>query len=158
MAEVDVKASNVTLAAPVTDTPPQDDGSSNPIPPYYNPFGPQAASKPAVRPSTPGCSSLSKSLSFEVSQVFYSGGGIAFSLKNTALNYTQRCNVQGIAASVESKLALGPTWWNCTRFDPMHVNYPAEEVYTRILFGPGPKNILGINQTWYCADEDPAKP
>ena len=48
-------------------------------------------------------------------------------------------------------------WFNCTRFDANHVNYPQNEIFTRILYG-GKKNTLGVNQTWYCADEDAAKP
>ncbi len=152
-----MKASNVSITVPSStsdesEEDPYMDGAHNPD----NPFAPQVYPKPGVLPSTPGCSKMSLSPTFDISDFSRSAaGGISFKLKNSGLNYTQKCNVQ-ISQSTGQKLQA-PSWWNCTRFDPLHVNYPANGIYTSILYG-GPRNVLGINQTWYCNDEDVSKP
>ena len=155
--DLTVKASSVSLAVPnnytdqETNLDPNNDGA-----PYENPFLPKAPPKPNVLPSTPGCSKQSQNPIFSVTKFTYTGGGITFFLKNSALDYTQRCNIIAISQAVDEKLQK-PSWWNCTRFDSMHANYPSEHIYTTILYG-GSKNILGVNQTWYCDDEDASKP
>ena len=148
--DTNIKASNVSIAIPSdnTDDDPDDDPYANGAP-LDNPFGPQFYPKPGVTPSTPSCSELSQSPSYKISNFFWSVGGVAFTLTNSALNYTQRCNIGGNGESPGQ--LQSPSWWNCTRFDSMHVNYPANEVYTSLLYG-GKRNILGINQTWYCND------
>lgn len=77
-------------------------------------------------------------------------------MKNNALNYTQRCSISSISEATELRLQ-NQEWWNCTQYDPMHVDYPSNQIFTSILYG-GDKNILGINETWYCDDQDPSKP
>ncbi len=152
-----MKASNVSIAVPSNSSDDQpDDSNAGGSPPYENPFLPPVYPKPGVLHSTTGCSKMSQSPSFGISKFYWSEGGISFSLKNNALNYTQRCSISLISSSAEERLQ-NPTWWNCTRFDPMHSTYPASGIYTTLLYG-GPKNILGINQTWYCDDEDVSKP
>ena len=120
--------------------------------PADNPFGPTFYPMPGVVPSTPDCNELSRSPSFGISNFYWSAGAVSFILKNNALNYTQRCNLGGAAQLSEQGLQ-NASWWNCTRFDPMHVNYPANGVYTNLLYG-GSKNVLGVNQTWYCNDDN----
>ncbi|KAH8881916.1 hypothetical protein GQ53DRAFT_832046 [Thozetella sp. PMI_491] len=147
--DITVKASNVSIAEHSSngvDGEPQDDpysgdGSSPFLPPVYP--------KPGVLPSAQGCSKMSRSPSFEVSDFTWSADRVAFTLMNSALNYTQRCTIRGRLES--------PTWLNCTRFDSMHANYPPHGIYTTLRYG-GPKNVLGVNQTWYCDDEDASNP
>jgi hypothetical protein len=149
--DVTVAASNVSVAAAGEESydeplDPYADGG----PPQVNPFADQVIPKPAVLPATPGCSKNSQNPSFKISQFFWANGGVSFDLKNTALDYEQRCSVQGGRSA-------RPQTFNCTRFDPNHSNYPSQEVFTTVVYG-GPQNTLGINQTWYCADENAAKP
>lgn len=99
---------------------------------------------------------MSQNAAFKITNFYGSGGGISFTLTNTALSYSQRCSIRGISQSVEGRLQT-PEWFNCTRFDPLHVNYLANGIYTSLLFG-GAKNILGINQTWYCDDDGASLP
>jgi hypothetical protein len=114
---------------------------------------------PGVKARTAGCRQRSEQATFELSKL-YTGefGGFRFQLLNTALNYTQRCNFRGTEYDVIRRVNMAnATWWNCTRFDNNHVNYPQHEVFTRILYG-GVANTFGIEQKWYCADEDAANP
>ncbi len=105
-----MKASDVSKAVPKPDADdqlqddPYDDGTS--------PFLPVVYPKPGVLPGTQGCSKMSRSSSFGVSGFTWSEGRVGFTLKNNALNYTQKCSIRGGLQS--------PSWWNCTRFDPLH--------------------------------------
>jgi len=85
----------------------------------------------------------------------YNNFRTSFTLTNNALNYSQQCSMGDITSASEEKLG-GRSWWNCTRFDPLHVNYPPFEIYTSILYG-GDQNIVGVNQTWYCDDADASR-
>lgn len=147
--DVSVKISNVSVAAQKTDIDDQLQPQDDPYSDGASPFLPPVYSKPGVLPTTQGCSKMSLRPSFAVSDISWSDSRLTFNLMNTALNYTQKCNINGRPSTL--------SWLNCTRFDPLHANYPASGIYTSLLYG-GQKNILGINQTWYCADEDASKP
>ena len=115
-----------------------------------------ATTKPDVKHDTPGCIKLSKSPSWIMSDFYNAGLGARFTITNQALNYTARCNLNDLSATSEGQLDER-NWWNCSRYDSTHATYPYDGIYTEILYG-GPQNVLGINQTWYCDDEDSSKP
>ncbi len=151
--DVTIKASAVTTGSSqssIVEDPDSSGGTPN------NPFLVPPATKPGVQHNTPGCSKKSQSPSWNVSNFFYSPQGVTFTLKNNALDYVQGCSMFEVSSSIETRLQ-SQTLWNCTRPDPLHANYPLNRVYTSILWG-GPTNVLGMNETWYCDDEDADKP
>lgn len=107
---------------------------------------------PQILHDTPGCSKRSQNLTWTISELYPSEYGVRFTLTNNALNYTERCSFNEVTSSFEARLQE-KGYFNCTRFDPMHANYPANGVYTTILYG-GMGNHFGVNQSWYCNDED----
>ncbi len=156
--DVTVKASNVSIAVPVsTDSPDED--------PYDRPRDPvtsRPSSKPQILHNTAGCSKASQSPSWTVTGFYHSDLGVRFSLTNNVLNYTTRCNLQdltlGFGVRVDQNTGLSQNiWWNCSRYDNTHATYPYDGIYTEVLYG-GLSNLLGINQTWYCDDEDASNP
>ena len=120
--------------------------------PGESPFlAPRPPADPQIKHNSPGCNKMSQKPSWTISDIRNVGARVRFTLRNNALNYTQNCNLQD--SSSESEGALQ----NCTRYDTMHAYYPYNKVFTTILYG-GNQNVLGVNQTWYCDDEDPNSP
>ena len=147
-----IKASIVTRGAP---PPPSTEGAPGFVPQGNNNRG-AATVKPDVKPGTPGCSKLSKTPSWVMSDFYNAGLGARFIITNQALNYTARCNLNDLSATSEGQLEER-SWWNCSRYDTSRATYPYDGIYTEILYG-GPQSVLGINQTWHCTDEDSSKP
>ena len=112
---------------------------------------PRPPADPEVKPTTPGCNKRSQAPSWTVSDVRNVGSRVRLTLKSNALNYTQKCNFQDLGSGSEVRPQ------NCTQYDNMHANYPYNNIFTTIFYG-GNQNILGINQTWYCGDEDASNP
>jgi len=154
VASITIKASNVSTAVVKNNT--DDESAADPYgnQPVGNPFAVPFTTKPGVVHNTTGCSKASRNATWTVSKFTYSDYGVRFNLINNALNYSQSCSLGDITALSESRLH-SRSEWNCTRFDPNHVNYPMNGVYTTLIYG-GPQNVLGINQTWYCDDEETA--
>jgi len=121
----------------------------------------QAATKPKIQHNTTGCTQRSHSPSWTVTSFYPTVYGAGFTVTNNALNYTARCDLQDYSLNGADKPAnkmARSSWWNCSRNDDSHATYPYYDgVYTQVLIG-GPQNLLGINQTWYCDDEDPTSP
>ncbi|KAL1864491.1 hypothetical protein VTK73DRAFT_5862 [Phialemonium thermophilum] len=154
--DIIVKPANVSIVAPTNGTEEEDGSESDPYAdtaPPVNPFNPLVLPTPAVQPSSPDCNRLSENPTFRVSNFYFSMGGVTFTLENTALNYTQMCNIAGAPDQPVQDVLQTPAWWNCSYSDPNHVDYPPGGVYTTVLYG-GPQNILGVNQSWYCDGED----
>jgi hypothetical protein len=100
-------------------------------------------------PNTAGCTERSRAASWMVGRISYRRQGVTFLLTNTALNYTTQCNVQDVTEDIRNEK---PIWRNCTRYSNQHATYPYDGIYTEVLYG-GAGDVLGVNQTWYCADE-----
>ena len=158
--DLTVKATNVSVNLPVEEENPYED----------NPFlveglpsrdgGPTlnggASTAPAIKHDTAGCKKRSEAVTWTLSNLRHNEVGARFDITNNAINYTQRCNFYDIGTGFDEKLQA-KSWWNCTRVDNMHANWPPNGVYTSILYG-GDRNTFGVNQSWYCSDEDANKP
>jgi len=114
---------------------------------------PYVAAPPSVTPSTAGCTDQSWSASWIIGRIRYSLQGITFRLTNTALNYTTECSLQDTTTNIRNET---PVWRNCTRYSNLRATYPYDGIYTEVLYG-GRGDVLGINQTWYCADTEQSR-
>ncbi|KAH8897806.1 hypothetical protein GQ53DRAFT_818071 [Thozetella sp. PMI_491] len=149
--DVNVKASSVQAVNSTANSEPT--AADGAYPPRTTADERFISSPPTVLHDTPSCSQRSRSPSWTVGRVTYNLQGVRFMLTNTAINYTTQCNIQDFIDGVRHE---APRWRNCTRYSPNHVSYPNDGIYTEVLYG-GAGDVLGVNQTWYCDDEDKTK-
>lgn len=158
--DVTIKASNVSVNLQVEEEDPYEDSpflveglpSRDGGPSLNNAPAPD----PAVKPDTAGCKKRSDAVTWTLSNLRHNEVGARLDITNNALNYTQRCNFYDLGTGFEAKLNA-KSWWNCTRVDNMHANWPPNGIFSSVLYG-GDRNTFGVNQTWYCSDEDANNP